>query len=485
MALVSSRRPRTAFVVVGVLVFFVFILTLGRYRSPSWTSHLPNPPAALDTPFRGAQIRFWQTFNPTLQAYAPQCPSPVRLDVSNSPLDSRFGAEDLTRPNLLSMSGEDVNVMRQAHSGFVEQILRDGPKLVYKPGSRGIVSTAGGIYLPVMVISLRMLRKTGSTLPVEVFLSSAEFEPLICDTVFPSLNARCVVLSDIVGSEEISHYQFKIYSILFSSFEDVLFLDSDSFPVYDPEPLFTSEPFTETGLVLWPDFWYMSESHFYFEISSQASPSLSERAATEAGELLYSKPKHAASLLLATYYNMYGPSHYFRLLSQGAPGEGDKETFPWAAKALGEPYYYVREPVRSIGYLIPEKNIVDGSAMVQYDPRDDFLDSSQPSTDPSHTPSAKSLFVHANFPKFNPATIFQDEIDGVRGPTKNADGTFRRVWKDREPTISGFGLDIERRFWGEIKATACELEDKFDSWKEYQGICAAATEYWTAVFEPA
>jgi Mannosyltransferase putative len=48
------------------------------------------------------------------------------------------------------------------------------------------------------------------------------------------------------------------------------------------------------------------------------------RSSTESGEIMYSKPKHELSLLLATYYNYYGPDFYYPLQSQGAPGEGDR-----------------------------------------------------------------------------------------------------------------------------------------------------------------
>lgn len=53
------------------------------------------------------------------------------------------------------------------------------------PGTKGIVSTAGGTY-PILVISLRMLRRTGSTLPIEIFLADEdEYEEYICDVVLP------------------------------------------------------------------------------------------------------------------------------------------------------------------------------------------------------------------------------------------------------------------------------------------------------------
>jgi alpha 1,2-mannosyltransferase len=216
-----------------------------------------------------------------------------------------------------------------------------------------------------------MLRRTGSTLPAEVFLTNLdEYETHIRNVVLPILNAKCLVLSQILdavpATVEISCYQYKILSILFSSFEDVLFLDSDAFPVHDPDVLFDSESFNPTGLVLWPDFWYPSKSPAYFTVSAQPVPSLEERQSTESGEILYSKAKHELSLSLATYYNIYGPTHYYPLQSQGAPGEGDKETYGWAA-------YHVKQPVRALGLFNHESGSFEGSAMVQYDPRDDYI----------------------------------------------------------------------------------------------------------------
>jgi alpha 1,2-mannosyltransferase len=208
-------------------------------------------------------------------------------------------------------------------------------------------------------------------------------------------------------------------------------------------------------------------------------PSLKERPSTESGEILYSKAKHRPSLLLATYYNIYGPTHYYPLQSQGAPGEGDKETYGWAAVALGMPVYRVKEPVRAIGAIKTDTGSFEGSAMVQYDPRDDYALMGDNKSNSTHTlapPTAKPFFVHANFPKFNPATIWQ-----YPGPTRNLDGSFRRVWEG-DSVLNGFGFDVERRFWEEIKWTACELETKFSSWRGMIGICSVTTEYWTALF---
>jgi alpha 1,2-mannosyltransferase len=490
MALISTPRPRLRSLVLALVMLFTIFFTFSRLASGVHQLYMPKTSLYLkdmNSEDLTGQVDFWRRFVAVLHAHAPTCASPTRLNDAN--LDIGFNAEERPRPDLLLMPHNYVDVMREAHNGFVsdikftQQTERESLKMSYEPGKRGIVSTAGGSYLVVFVISLRMLRRTGSTLPVEVFLANLEeYELHICNVVLPTLNAKCVVLSQILdavpATVEISRYQYKILSILFSSFDEVLFLDSDSFPVHDPEVLFDSEPFNSTGLVLWPDFWYTSESPAYFTISSQPMPSLKERQSTESGEILYSKTKHELSLLLATYYNIYGPTHYYPLQSQGAPGEGDKETYGWAAIALGMPVYHVREPVRAIGVLNTETGSLEGSAMVQYDPRDDYQSKkSMKLVDPATAPDANPFFVHANFPKFNPATVWQ-----YPGPTRNPDGSFRRVWEAGR-TVSGFGFDVERRFWEEIKWTSCELETKFNSWRGVMGICNAATDYWKAIFE--
>ena len=68
---------------------------------------------------------------------------------------------------------------------------------------------------------------------MEVFLvDSYEYEEYICDVVLPSLYARCVVLSDVLEALpqrlKIEKYQIKSFAMLFSSFEEIFFLDADA-----------------------------------------------------------------------------------------------------------------------------------------------------------------------------------------------------------------------------------------------------------------
>ncbi|KAI9838253.1 MAG: hypothetical protein M1819_005520 [Sarea resinae] len=433
------------------------------------------------------QIHFWRVLQPVLDSYPPKCDSPSRR--GNADAVGYNPTHDTPRPDLLTMAPDGVERMRESHARFVDAVHVNVTRGSYTPGTRGLVTTAGGPYLPVLVISLRMIRRSGSNLPMEVFLASwKEYEDHICDVVLPSLNARCIVLSDILNAFptalQVTHYQYKIFAIIFSSFEELLFVDADSFTIHNPDRLFTSEPFSSRGLITWPDFWASSASPYYYNISNQTVPPLTERASSETGEILISKNKHHDTLLLATYYNYYGPTHYYPLLSQGAPGEGDKETFLAAAAALGEPFYATSESVRSIGHPNKEGRLA-GSAMVQYDPVEDYRLTSKGlwrAKNPKIAKQPRPFFIHANYPKFNPATVFDNEHD-VK-PTIGANGEDTRAWTDGKDTMEAIGPEVEKHFWEEIKWTGCELEDKFESWKGKKGICARVEKYYHNVYGP-
>lgn len=321
---------------------------------------------------------------------------------------------------------------------------------------------------------------------MEVFLATQEeYEEHICESVLPSLNAKCIIMSDILdavpGGDQIGKYQLKPFAMLFSSFEEILFLDADAFPISKPETLFDNEPFRSTNMITWPDFWASSASHYYYEIASQRIPPMEARQSTESGEVLISKKTHLRTLLLCTYYNFWGPSHYYRLFSQGAQGEGDKETFIAAATAAGEPFYQVSEPVCPMGHRSAFRNGFAGSAMLQSNPIEDYrlTQRGEWRVNGSTAAAPSPFIIHANYPKFNPATIFEK---GEVTPTYNDDGTLTRAWTLPEDKIEAFGSDVERHFWEDIMWTACELEDKFRSWKDKTGICDGVKAYWKAQF---
>lgn len=389
---------------------------------------------------------FWAAFAPLLAAAAPRCSPPELSGKAHSMNVGRKRAADH-----IVMDEKDIETMRRSHTWFLDQIMMNAPRLEYKEGTQGIVTSAGGDYFPPLLISLQFLRRTGSTLPVEVFLATPdEYEPLMCETILPSLNAKCLILSDIIDQHDLlfsfSGYQLKAFAILFSSFESVLFLDADNFPVHSPDELFHSEPFTSEHLVLWPDYWSPTPSPTLNKIIGLESFVLNNRPTIEAGQVLVNKTHRTEALLLAAYYNAYG-DYYYHLMTQGGAGEGDKETFSTAALVLGNSFYTVSQLPRPLG------SRGNGAAVLQADPMEDANSKGEDMPRP--------FFVHASWPpKLNPLHNYQGS----------------RQWGTEEHSLSMFdGLDVERVAWEYMVQMACDEKIVFKSWenenKTKNGIC--------------
>ncbi|KAH0066661.1 nucleotide-diphospho-sugar transferase, partial [Aureobasidium melanogenum] len=247
---------------------------------------------------------------------------------------------------------DSIPALQTAHSKFVST-LKSWPDHLAEQifSGTGIVIVGGGEYFGPAIIGIHMLRRSGSDLPVQVFVADeSEYEDKLCQDYLPKLGAECLILSDFIQGFEVTHYQLKSLAMLLSSFERVLYLDSDSIPLLKPETeLFAAEPYTSTGLVIWPDFWISTESPSFYDVAGiGVMPPNLPKSSSEAGQLLINKRKHLKTLLLANYYNIYGPDFYYPLLSQGALGQGDKETFMAAAMVLNSSYYRVKTGVESV-----------------------------------------------------------------------------------------------------------------------------------------
>ncbi|EEA28817.1 mannosyltransferase [Talaromyces marneffei ATCC 18224] len=486
MAVQRPRRRLRSFCLMLAALFFIFFSVYISSKPSSnnrfYDAHFTESPV---DPFRGRQLAFWTSFREILDRHAPNCPS-INLDGLAQP--ATFNAlEASTRPDLVVLPDEHLEAMKSAHAEFVEEIHTSKIiKPIHTPGSRGVVSMAGGAYFPLFMAQLRMLRRNNSTLPVEVFLrDSSEYEDHLCEKVLPQYNAKCVVLSDLLGSTkhkgvEIEHYQFRTFAVLFSSFEEVVWMDADCFPLSRVDDLLDSEPFTSTGLVTWPDFSASTTSQLFYQISQQEIPPMTLRAATKTGVFLTSKKTHFLTLLLAAYYNYHGPSHYFSLLLQGAPGQGDKEAFIQAALALKEPVYPVSERVSALSHTTEGGDLVI-SAVAQADPIEDHQLTKEGIwrvKEPETGKAPRVFFIHAAHPKFDAAdNIFGFRWDGA------PDFIPGRIWTADTGTIQRFGYDAERAYWEEVKWVACNYENYFRAWGSKHGVCETIQGRWRSLFQ--
>jgi len=415
-------------------------------------------------------INWWNDFVPFLVAAKPDC-SPVEI-LYGIPQEMTWDPRNKTKQRIdaLSLSQAQLKSLKESHKAMAIYAKQQLPKLYYKRRTRGIVTTANSAYMSTLIVSLRILRQSGSKLPIEVFLNDGrEYmrNRRYCEDVLPELNARCRLFSDVMAGApfiiDIKSYQCKVFAMLFSSFEDLLFLDSDSFPVRNPDDFLFLDPFRWSGLVIWPDFWESTASQSFFDIASINAPPLFVRPSSESGQLLISKRTHSAALVLAAYYNYYGPNYYYPLLSQGGPGQGDKETFLHAAMALDLPFYDVKSKVSVLGHKTDDH--FKGYAMVQVDPVEDYrVESYQRAAEP------KGFFIHNNMCKLDPEKVFEPHC-GLQDST----GNWLRLWSPQEAIFKQFGYDIERCVWQQVIITACEGDNT-------TGTCHAVENYYQKVF---
>lgn len=410
------------------------------------------------------------------------------------------GSDGFREPtmDLLGLGAKEVEGLKSSHAKMRAALDARNNSLEQDTESlfegKGIVTVAGGEYFGPAIVGIKMLRQTGSDLPVEAFLANwEEYEPALCEKILPDLNARCVVLTqlleppkeDEIGNAakdhqdlnfSITHYQLKSLALLFSRFQEVLLLDSDSIPLVNPETLFSTEPFVSAGFVGWPDFWMGTESPVFYEIAGLSEfPTNLPVTSSETGQLLVDKKKHVKTLLLATYYNVWGPDYFYPLLSQGALGQGDKNTFETAAIVLGASWYRVKTAVKSLGRDTTFGH--RGSGMVQFLPADDYAKFSR-AMEFSTNQTVRPAFMHANTPKMNAGHLV-DEGDLQDEYSKK----HLRLWGSLNDQQNLFGTDLEKSTFQVVVDVGCELANVVKEWKHRWRVCSKLKSHFKATFE--
>lgn len=405
-----------------------------------------------------------------------------------------------------------VDDLKTKHDNVVKNIPDVEPHFY---SGDGYVMVGGGLYSWFSLLGIETLRKVGSTLPVEVFLPHvSDYEYLFCDKILPKLNARCVEMNkvfspDSLASFDVRGYQYKAFALLASSFENAFLLDSDSYPVTNPDFLFESELYKNHKMITWPDFWRRTTSPVYYDIAGidigvtpirhlndkfinpkylklkegediTSSVTFHDREgtipdwSTESGEMLINKKEHFKTLLLALYYNYDGPYGYYPLLSQGGAGEGDKETFVAAANFYQKKYYQVnKKPEKVFGWFNKEQSY-EHSTIVQYNPVEDYEilqklqqrlrediekqgDNFVYDYDKYYAKMFKPntlnpLFYHVHDPKMDAFKIMENRwtFDLENHRIRNIGEDFPRI-----------KFDIEYFLWRTINHYICELKTEF------------------------
>ncbi|KAF1776093.1 Nucleotide-diphospho-sugar transferase [Phytophthora cactorum] len=222
--------------------------------------------------------------------------------------------------------------------------------------------------------TVRLLRTYNCSLPVELWYLENEMgtNPLNESRVLQSLvkdygpiSLRGIAEADVDG------FNTKVFALVHSELDQVLFLDADNSPVRDPTYLFSTPEFVEKGTIFWPDFWHpmntifnINKESLLWELVGTPYVDMFEQ---ESGQLLIDRRRSDVALKIVQFLALRKPDHFerFKLL------HGDKDLFRLAWLKTNTSFYMIQTPAAAAG-LVKGKQFC-GMTMVQHDPQGDIL----------------------------------------------------------------------------------------------------------------
>lgn len=237
------------------------------------------------------------------------------------------------------------------HQRLLNYVIANPPNFPSKRFSgRGIVICAGTErYLTCAYICIRMLRRAGCSLPIELWHRGPEEVPGPWRAILNGLGVGLVDAFEVAKSYPcriLNGWELKCYSIVHTRFREVLLLDADNVPLRDPEDLFETAQYKSTGAVFWPDRGRLGASHQIWEILELAPRDAPE---FESGQIVLDKCRCWDPLSLAMHMNEWSDFYYQYVY-------GDKETFNLSWLKLGQPFT-----------LAPPLADADGRSLYQHD----------------------------------------------------------------------------------------------------------------------
>ncbi len=198
---------------------------------------------------------------------------------------------------------------------------------------RGIVMAAGGpLHFTGAWVVLNILRQVHNCqLPVQLwYLGPHEMSPAMIDLLRP-LGVECVDARRVRTrhpARRLGGWECKPFALIHSPFQEVIWIDADNTPLYDPEALFDDDAYRETGALFWPDVTSLPPRHPIWEICRVPWRNEPE---FESGQIVLDKARCWDALLLTMHLNEWSDFYYQHVW-------GDKETFHMAWRMLDRPF---------------------------------------------------------------------------------------------------------------------------------------------------
>lgn len=198
----------------------------------------------------------------------------------------------------------------------------------------GVVMVAGGkeFIRQQAYASIRNLREV-SDLPVQIWHLGPKEISQIDRGRFSDLDVEFVDAYEVRKTHPmhvLGAWECKSFAVAYSPFRNVLLLDCDCFPVVDPETLFNSHHFRNTGCIMWPDLNKCRKGDGIFPAMGIRKPV--DFIEMEVGQLLIDKQRLWRAVLLTLFLNSHSEATYQFLW-------GDKDCWQMALRKLNLPFH--------------------------------------------------------------------------------------------------------------------------------------------------
>ncbi|KAG0650813.1 hypothetical protein D0Z07_2671 [Hyphodiscus hymeniophilus] len=277
-----------------------------------------------------------------------------------------------------------ISDWRHDIAAYLQEKIESESSAPRKTG-RGIVMAAGDRDAVIRArTNIRLLRSYNCTLPVEIFHFHTELsksDKIMLSELsqleasdghgFRNNEVAIRVVEGIEKGNGWKAFEIKGAAIQQSSFDEILYLDTDSYSLQNPESLFESNSWKDTGLLLWPDY---TKSHPTNPIWRLVGHQCRDEYEGESGQIVISRSQHQEVLWLVEYFAVRHDEFY------GFMG-GDRDSFRAAALMLGKKWAGPGRLNAVAGVALKDDPKGGGHTMLQADPE------------------GRWMFVHANLIK--------------------------------------------------------------------------------------
>ncbi|CZT02885.1 uncharacterized protein RCO7_05983 [Rhynchosporium graminicola] len=367
----------------------------------------------------------------------------------------------------------ELAVKRSEWQTFISTKLMPYSRYSERFSGRGIVIVAGNERTMKRVkVLLRALQTVNCSLPVEIHFYGDEVPPQTQKDLIDLYPTMTVFFNDLASRSNIiktgfnafvANFQFKTAAVLNSRFAEVLLLDSDNIPAFDPEELFVSNIYEEYGTIFWPDIARTRPNNPIWSITNTICKM--DEYEQESGQLLVDKRRFFYHLQLAAWLNGENASYYNMFLL------GDKDMFRFAWHALKTRYGRPTKWLTSVGTLTEGKYCGHTFAQHHPDPGDDRI-----------------VFLHGGLLKQIPNEVVKwqkEERGGVYQAYKrsNVDEKWGEVQKcgmewENGDYVPDERVDRELPVWSCIEMFGVEPKPVYEVLGGFEGLFEGVGGYW-------